>query len=404
MCDIARVVMARNKVTKQFRDDEGMDAGQPETGGMDTWLSELLEDPCNDLVQKAMDEGQIPVGTSCSYVPEVMLSVDGLFPVRIRAPGIAGTELADNYLSSVICSYTRSLLEFALDGRYDFLGGWVFAASCDHLRRLYDNLQYLRQRGFSRILDVPHKTGAAAVDWYTRELQLFARDLEDHFRCDLSREALAAAIREHNAFNATLREIGEHRRGDHPVMTGTEYHQLVVAASASPKKAFTPILEKIRDDLQTRTPLTPCRARLLLVGGHLDDPAYIGIIESQGGLVVGDRLCTGSFPGLQPIPETGDPIAALARHYLTKTSCPRMMEAFHERAEDIVSLARGCRADGIVIQILKFCDTWGVEAGTLVSYIREAGLPVLRLERDYRLGGEGQLRTRIQAFIESMGK
>jgi benzoyl-CoA reductase/2-hydroxyglutaryl-CoA dehydratase subunit BcrC/BadD/HgdB len=140
------------------------------------------------------------------------------------------------------------------------------------------------------------------------------------------------------------------------------------------------------------------------VGGHLDDPGYINIIESQGGLVVGDRLCTGSYPGLMPIPETGDPIAVLAKHYLTRTSCPRMMEAFQERAEDIVSVARECRADGVVIQVLKFCDTWGVEAASFFSYIREAGIPVLRLERDYRLGGEGQLRTRIQAFIESMGK
>ncbi|RPJ24051.1 MAG: 2-hydroxyacyl-CoA dehydratase [Chloroflexi bacterium] len=371
---------------------------------IDKWFSKLLDDPCNELIQKAMDEGQIPVGYSCSYVPDVMLSVEGLFPIRMRAPGITGTELADNYLSSVICSYTRSLLEFALDGRYDFLRGCVFAASCDHLRRLYDNLEYLRRPGFSRILDVPHKTGDAAITWYTDELQGFAKALADHFGCDMSTDSLSKAIRENNAFNAILREIGELRRSDHPVMTGTEYHHLVIAANSSPKKTLLPIMEKIRDDLQSRDPLPPYRARLLLVGGHLDDPGYIGIIESQGGLIVEDRLCTGSYPGLQPIPETDDPIAAIARHYLTKTSCPRMMEAFPERAEDIVYLAGKCRADGVVIQILKFCDTWGVEAASFVSYIRDAGIPVLRLERDYRLSGEGQLRTRIQAFIESMGK
>ncbi|MDD5167504.1 MAG: 2-hydroxyacyl-CoA dehydratase family protein [Syntrophales bacterium] len=371
---------------------------------IDKRFSTLLDDPVNELVQKAMDEGQIPIGYSCSYVPDVMLSVDGLFPVRVRASGITGTELADNYLSSVICSYTRSLLEFALDGRYDFLRGWIFAASCDHLRRLYDNLEYLRRPGFSRILDVPHKTGDAAIAWYTEELRLLAQALTDHFGCDLGSESLGKAIREHNAFNAILRKIGEHRRGEHPAITGTEYHRLVIAASASPKKALISILEKIRDDLPTRTPLPPCRARLLLAGGHLDDPGYIGIIESQGALVVADRLCTGSYPGLMPISETGDPIAAIAKHSLTKTSCSRMMEAFQERAEDIVSLARECRADGVVIQMMKFCDTWGVEAASFFSYIRAAGIPVLRLERDYRLGGEGQLRTRIQAFIESMGK
>jgi len=370
----------------------------------DKWFSKFLDEPVNELVQKSMDEGQIPIGYSCSYVPDVMLSVDGLFPVRMHATGIAGTEIADNYLSSVICSYTRRLLEFALDGRYDFLRGWVFAASCDHLRRLYDNLEYLKRPGFSRILDVPHKTGNAAISWYTDELKLFAKALTDNFGVDLSAEALAKAIREHNAFNAILREIGEYRCGDKPVMTGTQYHRIVVAASASPKKPLLPILEKLLDDLPKRDPLPAYRARLLLVGGHLDDPGYIGIIESEGGLVVGDRLCTGSYPGLQPIPETGDPIEVLAKHYLTKTSCPRMMEAFRERAEDIVTLARDCRADGVVIQILKFCDTWGVEAAAFVSFIREAGIPVLRLERDYRLGSEGQLRTRIQAFIESMGK
>jgi len=371
---------------------------------MDKWFSELLDDPLNELVQKAMDEGQIPIGYSCSYVPDVMLSVDGLFPVRMRAPGIAGTELADNYMSSVICSYSRSLLEFALDGRYDFLPGWVFAASCDHLRRLYDNLEYLRRPGFSRILDVPHKTGDAAITWYTEELQLLAQALADNFGVDLGPESLGKAIRQHNRFNAIVREIGEHRRNDHPVMTGTDYHRLVIASNSSPKKALIPILEKVRDDLPTRAPLPNYRARLLLVGGHLDDPGYIGIIESQGAIVVADRFCTGSYPGLMPIPETGDPIAAIAKHYLTKTSCPRMMEAFRERAEDIVSLARECRADGVVIQMMKFCDTWGVEVASFVSYIREAGLPVLRLERDYRLGGEGQLQTRIQAFIESMGR
>ncbi|MCK7477776.1 MAG: 2-hydroxyacyl-CoA dehydratase family protein [Candidatus Moduliflexus flocculans] len=70
-------------------------------------------------------------------------------------------------------------------GAMIFSSGWVFAASCDHLRRLYDNLEYLRRPGFSRILDVPHKTGDAAITWYTEELQLLAQALADNFGVDL---------------------------------------------------------------------------------------------------------------------------------------------------------------------------------------------------------------------------
>ena len=100
------------------------------------------------------------------YSGAVVISYVELVPVRVRATGAAGTEMADTYLSSVICSYVRSLLEFALDGRYDRLDGWVFSASCDHLRRLYDNLAHLAPPKFNYIIDLPHKTSDAALDWF----------------------------------------------------------------------------------------------------------------------------------------------------------------------------------------------------------------------------------------------
>jgi len=81
-----------------------------------------------------------------------------------------------------------------------------------------------------------------------------------------------------------------------------------------------------------------------------------------------------------------------------------MMEELDKRAEYIIDIAREYSADGIIIQSIKFCDTWGVESSLLTSALRDAGIPVLRLEREYRTAGEGQLRTRIQAFIESMKK
>ena len=81
-----------------------------------------------------------------------------------------------------------------------------------------------------------------------------------------------------------------------------------------------------------------------------------------------------------------------------------MMEAFDERVATVVEAAREFRADGVVLETMKFCDTWGVESSPLVTALREAGLPVLRLEREYALSGEGQIRTRVQAFLESMEK
>jgi len=367
-------------------------------------FDDLLAEPLNRLVEQAMDEGRVPVGYTCSYVPETLLSAGKLFPVRLRAPGIAGTELADTYMSNVICSYTKSLLEFALGGAYDRLGGVVFTANCDHMRRLMDNLEYLRKPAFSHTLDVPHKRGGPALEWFTEELKMLADKMSGHFGVSASGDDLAAAIRSRNAFADAIRAIGDLRKQEPPLITGGEFHRVMIASLVSPKDLLLPLVEDFHRKAVERGGVGPYRARIMVAGGELDDLSFIDVIESQGGLVVADRFCTGSLPALDPVSETGDPLRAIAQHTLGKVLCPRMMEEFDEREEAIRKTAHEYRADGVIVQAIKFCDTWGVEGSTLTSALRSAGVPVLRLEREYRHGSEGQLRTRVQAFIESMGK
>jgi len=368
------------------------------------FFPDLLKNPYNSLLNKAVEKGKIPIGYTCSYVPEVLLSVDNLIPVRIFAPGISGTEVADIYLSNVICSYTRSLLEFAMDDRYDFLKGWVFAASCDHLRRLYDNLDYLLKPDFIHIMDVPHRLGETSLSWYTEELKMFTQAMASHFNVDYGEKTLVDAINQNNEFISLIKSIGEFRKEKYPPISGSEFHTLMIATQASPKNLLIDKIKEFKLSLPERKKNSNYRARLLIVGGQLDDPNYIKVIESTGGLIVADHLCTGSIPGLTPIVIKDDPLTSVADHYLSRTSCPRMMEGFKERVASILKSVSEYNVDGVVIEFVKFCDTWGIEAGMLVSAIRDAGIPVISLEREYRLTGEGQLKTRIQAFIESMGK
>jgi len=367
-------------------------------------FDELLNEPLNRLVEQAMDEKRVPVGYTCSYVPDTLLSAGKLFPVRLRAPGLAGTELADTYLSNVICSYTKSLLEYALGGGYDYLGGIVFTANCDHMRRLMDNIEHLRKPAFIHTLDVPHRRGEAALDWFTDELTLLANKLSEHFAVDLSRENLAAAIGNRNTISRLISKIGDLRKQTPPLITGGEFHRIMTASQVAPVDLLVPLLEDFHRIAIDRNGIGHYRARIMVAGGELDDSSFIDIIESTGGLVVADRFCTGSLPGLDPVPENGDPLRDIAEHTLDKILCPRMMEEFDERASAIRSNVLEYGADGVIIQTIKFCDTWGVEGSTLTSELRSTGIPVLRLDREYRPGAEGQLRTRVQAFIESMGK
>ncbi len=367
-------------------------------------FKELLREPQNELIQKAAESGRRIIGYTCSYIPEPILSVDGLVPTRMRAPGVAGTEMADTYLSSVICPYTRSLLEYALAGTYDFLDGWVFTASCDHLRRLHDNLNYLISPSFNHMIDLPHKLSDQAVAWYRDELQMLAEALAKNFDVDTGEKALAASIARHNEYLELMNNIGNLRKQENPPLNGTDFHTLLVALSTSPKEMIMGDLRELHKVIPARDGINGYRARLMVVGSQLDEPGYLEIIESMGGLVVADRFCLGSIPGLDPIPETEEPLQALAEHYLRRTSCPRMMEEFNTRVETIINAVREYRVDGVLVETLKFCDTWGIESVPLVAALREADIPVLKIEREYSMAGEGQLRTRVQAFLESMGK
>ncbi|MFP4474573.1 MAG: 2-hydroxyacyl-CoA dehydratase subunit D [Desulfatibacillaceae bacterium] len=369
------------------------------------FYSELIEQPLNRLVDEAQDAGKKALGYTCSYVPEPMLNVDGLFSVRLRAPGVSGTPMADTYLSSVICSYTRSILEYALDFFYDNLDGWVFVSSCDHMRRLYDNLEYVVKPSFLHIMDVPHRSGEAAVKWQCEELRMLAERLAAEYGVDMGEESLRESIKRHNEYLALLRDLAKLRRRENPPLTGTQFHGLLTACMVSPKWLVMDKLRSVVEQLKASDDtVSDYRARLLLAGSNCDDPEYVRLVESVGGLVVADRTCTGSIPALRPVAEEGEPYENLARHTLSNISCPRMMEAHRDRVEEIREAYHEYKADGVVLQTMKFCDTWGVESSPIVAALRESGVPVLRLEREYGLSGEGQLTTRVQAFLESLGK
>ncbi|MCU0598537.1 MAG: 2-hydroxyacyl-CoA dehydratase family protein [Desulfobacterales bacterium] len=367
-------------------------------------FQELLENPLNRLVEQAASDGRIPIGYSCSFVPEAFLMADRLFPVRLHAPGVSGTEIADIYLSNFICTYCRSLLEFAMDDRFDLIQGWVFVPSCAHMQRLYDNFEYLKKTAFSHVLDVPRKITEATLAWQTEELKILANNLKAHFGVDMSDASLSKAIHQWNNFAAAIQSIGELRKRTDPIITGTEFHAMIMAALVSPKDLILPKILDFKKEIENRKSAGNFRCRLMVAGSHLHDPGFIRVIESQGGLVAADLFCTGSIPGFMPVATNGDPIRTLAEHTFKKTMCPRMMEDFDRRLKIIIDTVKEYRVDGVVIEIIKFCDLWGVDSMPMVSALRKEGIPVLKLEREYALGGEGQLRTRVQAFIESMGK
>ena len=267
-----------------------------------------------------------------------------------------------------------------------------------------------KEKFFVTHTDMPLKVTDYYIDAYTTQMREHVLNrLTETFGVDTSDEALRKAVAEHNEVCKIISEIAEMRKLDNPIITGYEFHILNLVSYTCPKALILPYLRETLAELKKRKPdaKNPYRARVAIVGSEIDDPSLTKLIEGCGALIVSDRFCFGSTPGREVIElnDEEDVLRQICRHYIETSECARYIsnEKVQQRRETADRLAREYKADGIIYEQMKYCDYWGFERA-LASYVlnTEYGWPVLSIDRVYNNGYSGQLRTRVQAFVESL--
>ena len=352
-------------------------------------------------------KGNKVFGYFCSYVPEEVLCAANILPYRIRARGCTQTAEADVYYSRLNCSFARSCLQYALENKYGFLDGIVFTQSCDHIRRLYDILRVVRpaQFAFMHFLDVPRKTDDESIAWYRDEIITFRQHLEESLGVKITDAKLRDAIRACNETRSLLKRLYQLRCAKKPPLTGAQTLSIVLAATMTPKAEYNGLLKGLLDELGEGGGISQYRARLMISGsGGCDNPDYLRVMEDLGGLVVTDSLCLGSrYFWFGPVDVKGDLMGNLARSYLGRPSCGSMVDGLDARLKYVQDMVSLFNVDGVVFQHIRYCDLWGGQISEFARTLKELGVPMLSLEREYQLGATGQLRTRVQAFLEMIG-
>jgi bzd-type benzoyl-CoA reductase N subunit len=369
-------------------------------------FSEAAETLLNPVLQNWKEQGGKIVGYFCSTVPEELITAAGMTPFRMRATGSTSTEESDAFYSSINCSFPRHCFNLALTGDFKFLDGIVCVNSCDHVRRIYDNWKRFVPIDFIEIMSLPRKTGADQIAWYRDEISMLREKIGKHFGVEITDDALWKAIKLHNETRRLQKKLYELRKQEKPPITGAETLAVMVAGTAMPKEQYNEMLRELIDELSGTEGPGGYRARLMIVGGILDDPAYVQVIEDQGGLVVTDSTCFGTRNMWVEIDESmSDPNEALAKWYLAdRPSCPRFYGEHDNRTKFVMDMCREFNCDGIIGERLMFCDSWLVEHYMLGQDLKAEGIPMLKLDREYTTSGIGQLRTRVQAFLETMGR
>mgnify|MGYP002509016034 FL=1 len=374
----------------------------------------LLQEANNELVQQAKNDGKLCLAYTCYHIPEVLLNLDNCFSTRLRAPRTGSMDIATYYMSSYLCGYSKALVERGIEGGYNHLNALIGSGSCSEMNRCYEHFELLNlvdnDKFFVSIADIPFKIMPHTIKHYKRQLQTKVLDkLRDVYGVDVSEKAMRKAVEEHNEVCRLITEIGEYRKEENPRITGYEFHVICLVSYVCPKYLIIDKLRETAEELKTRVPDEKInyRAKIVVVGSEMDDPDFTKLMEESGALVVADRYCFGSLPGREEIQlsDDGDVLEEIILHYMKTSECPRYMshDKVEGRKEYVRKLVNDYHAEGVIYEQLKFCEYWGYERA-LASHIitNDFGIPSVSVDRQYTANASGQLRTRVQAFVESL--
>jgi bcr-type benzoyl-CoA reductase subunit C len=361
----------------------------------------------NEFVQKWKKDGGKVVGYSCTFIPEEILHAAGLLPFRLRGVGTTKVSIGDSYFGPVNCSLPKCMLQLAGQGSYTFLDGAIISNGCDSMRRLEECWRKASEDypgtlpGYYEYFSVPHKSVDYSIDFYAQELKDMVATLEKYFKVKITDKVLKKSIKVYNQGRELLQKLDELRYRKEVPITGEDAMAILIAGHAMPREVWGTMLKDIIADLKKTPSVSDHKKRLMLIGSANDDVDFIRLIEDGSALVVADTVCFGSRTYANLVDDKADPIHTLSSHYLNNSICPRMLGYYKNRRTYIMDLVKKASVDGVILQNVRFCDLHGSENGVLERDLEAAGIPCMRLEREYGpLVETGRIRMRLDAFME----
>jgi predicted CoA-substrate-specific enzyme activase len=350
-------------------------------------------------------QGKKVVGYLCTYIPVELFHAAGVVPIRLYKGGndqVAAS--GEIHTRSFFCQFTQTCigsfrekdpLYTAVDKIYTF-------NTCDQMKKTAEAI-YEFYKVPVQIFCLPRERHReAALNFYHTEIKAFKEDLEDLIGKRISDEDIYRQIKLHNQIRQVLRDISELRKRSAPPITGREFLILTRCYFYLPPEELLGFYQEIYQRMLSKPDLDGDRIRLMMSGGIIaeGDEKLIRLIEDEvGALVVVEGHCTGLRHFYCQVPEDGDPLRSLAQGYLHKAPCTRT-KPLKDRLEFATQLAQEYQVEGVVHSYLKFCTCYGISKNSFVSNFKKLDLPVLELSNDYSRSDIGQLKTRIEAFVE----
>lgn len=355
------------------------------------------------LAEEGRKLGKKVIGYLCYFAPPEIISAAGMIPYRIMGKMDDEIIQAHNYVEPLGCPYIRNCFEQDLKGNLDFLDGRIIPHSCDTAQRLYGIWKYYKSSSYNYSLNVPHKITPWSKDFFQRELSFFKESLEKYTGAEISDKSLTEMIQLYNKCRALVQELYDLRLEDPPRLSGSEMFKTLIVGMSIPPEDFNLLLKELLAEIRHRPKGNQRLPRILFWGCILDDVRLFELIENSGAWIVTDDTCIGTRCYLRQVDTSQGLMEGLTKAYFEEFKCPQTDCGPDIRRFDyVLDLVREYNVDGIIGYTLSYCDPHKLDYPDLRDYCGEKGMPMLLIDDDYSLSNIESIRTRVEAFIESL--
>lgn len=361
-------------------------------------------------IKEAHEAGKKVVGMYCVFSPqEIALAADAI-SVTLCGTSNDPIEEAEKELPRNLCPLIKSSYGFAITDKcpYFYFSDVLLAeTTCDGKKKMYELMSKLKPM---HIMNLPQTAqGEEALTLWKKEMVYFKEFLEKEFDVEITEDKLKEAIQLMNRERIAMRRLHQLNAHKPAPITGMDMMlaQWLKGFNVD-KEAGIDLIERFIVEVEDRMEkgiyaFDENAPRILLTGCPigLGSEKALRILEESGASVVALENCTG-YKGLDVlVDEEKDPIEALAEKYLsTPCSC---MTNNNGRLDLIERLVKEYQVDGVVDLTWQACHTYNIESFTVKNFVRdELDLPFLQLETDYSDSDVGQIKVRVEAFLEGI--
>jgi benzoyl-CoA reductase/2-hydroxyglutaryl-CoA dehydratase subunit BcrC/BadD/HgdB len=385
---------------------------QPNRPAGMAYFDNLLREAHSRRVKEILEEkkaGHPVVGTFCVYAPEELVLAAGGVSVGLCGGAQFTVPAGEQVLTRNLCPLIKSLVGFKLERICPFFQAVDFLigeTTCDGKKKTWEILnEYVP----TLVMELPQRKEAVDGALWESEVRRIKDEVERRSGVTLDAERIARGIESANARRADLERLYHTRRADPAPISGRDALLITQLAFFDDPERFTRELNSLCDELEVRVAKGEGAAprgapRILVSGTPMALPFWKlhHLVETAGAVIVAEETCTGTryFAGM--VAEDGRTVDEQLRNIaqrFTKVNCA-CFTPNSERLTDVLRLARETKADGVIYFSLQFCQPFALEGRRVEKALEGEGIPVLRLESDYSAEDSGQLKTRIEAFLE----